>query len=78
MAEEESNYSYVPSVAAAGIFIVLFIILFIVHSIRLVKTRTWLCILCLIGALRKPQCPYPLLHTPYPHIPSTASTHTHI
>tara|TARA_R110002003_G_scaffold112_13_gene9654 strand:+ start:2221 stop:2454 length:234 start_codon:yes stop_codon:yes gene_type:complete len=67
MAEEESNYAYVPSVAAAGIFIALFIILFIMYSIRLVKTRTWFCIPFLIGALRKPQYPYPLLHTPYPH-----------
>ncbi|KAH7086065.1 RTA1 like protein-domain-containing protein [Paraphoma chrysanthemicola] len=51
MAEEESNYKYVPSVAAAGIFIVLFIILFIIHLVRLVKTRTWFCIPFLIGAL---------------------------
>jgi hypothetical protein len=39
------------------------------HSIRLVKTRTWFCIPFLIGALRKHQCPYPLAHTPYSHSP---------
>ncbi|KAH7086585.1 RTA1 like protein-domain-containing protein [Paraphoma chrysanthemicola] len=51
MAEEEPKYNYLPSTAAAGIFVALFIVLFVIHLVRLIRTQTWFCIPFLIGAL---------------------------
>ncbi|KAH7371931.1 RTA1 like protein-domain-containing protein [Pyrenochaeta sp. MPI-SDFR-AT-0127] len=51
MAEEESYYKYVPSVAAAGIFVALFAILAVFHLYRTIKTRTWFCIPFVVGAV---------------------------
>ncbi|KAH7401287.1 RTA1 like protein-domain-containing protein [Pyrenochaeta sp. MPI-SDFR-AT-0127] len=51
MAENESLYSYVPSVAAAGIFIAIFLVLLIVHVFRIIRTHTWFCIPFIIGTI---------------------------
>ncbi|KAJ4982673.1 RTA1 domain-containing protein [Stagonosporopsis vannaccii] len=51
MAESESYYEYVPSVAAAVVFVVLFIILAFYHLFRTFRTRTWFCIPFSVGAI---------------------------
>ncbi|KAH6618831.1 RTA1 like protein-domain-containing protein [Boeremia exigua] len=48
---EESKYEYTPSVAAAAIFIVVFLILLVVHTFRLFKTRTWFCTSFVVGTI---------------------------
>lgn len=53
MAEERNLYHYTPSAVAAGIFVVIFAIQFVLHVFRLFRTRTWFCIPFSIGALRK-------------------------
>ncbi|OAL52709.1 RTA1-domain-containing protein [Pyrenochaeta sp. DS3sAY3a] len=51
MADDKSYYDYTPSVAAAAIFIIIFLILVVIHILRLIKTRTWFCIPFIIGGL---------------------------
>jgi hypothetical protein len=51
MSERKSYYKYVPSVAAAGIFVALFAALAGFHLFRTLKTRTWFCIPLVLGAV---------------------------
>ncbi|KAK5076710.1 hypothetical protein LTS08_005881 [Lithohypha guttulata] len=44
-------WHYTPSLAAAAIFTVLFIILMVYHSILLVRRRTWFCVPFVVGGL---------------------------
>ncbi|KAF2790174.1 RTA1-domain-containing protein [Melanomma pulvis-pyrius CBS 109.77] len=51
MAEERELYKYSPSVAAAIIFVIVFVVLTSYHAFRLFKTRSWFCIPFLLGGL---------------------------
>ncbi|CAG5156285.1 uncharacterized protein ALTATR162_LOCUS4083 [Alternaria atra] len=51
MSERKSYYKYVPSVAAAGIFVALFAALAVFHLFKTLKTRTWFCIPLVVGAI---------------------------
>lgn len=51
MAEERELYKYAPSVAAAIIFVIVFVLLTSYHAFRLFKTRSWFCISFLFGGL---------------------------
>jgi hypothetical protein len=51
MSERKPYYKYVPSVAAAGIFVALFAALAVFHLFKTLKTRTWFCIPLVVGAI---------------------------
>ena len=48
-------YEYYPSKAAAVVFIILFVVVSLLHSYQLARTRTWFFIPMAIGAW----CEYP-------------------
>jgi len=45
------HYQYSPSIVAAAIFIVIFAILTILHTYRIIKTRLWFCLPFTVGGL---------------------------
>lgn len=47
-------WKYLPSIAAAVIFILLFLVMSILVSWRMFKTRTWFCIPFAVGGFCKP------------------------
>ncbi|KAF2678367.1 RTA1-domain-containing protein [Lentithecium fluviatile CBS 122367] len=49
--KDDSHYDYVPSVPAAVITVLAFIILLIVHVFRIFKTRTWFCTPFVVGTI---------------------------
>ena len=53
--DDDNDYynGYVPSVAAAAIFSVLFGALSLLHAYQLVRTRTWYYLAFLIGGIRR-------------------------
>ena len=52
MAKDESHYDdYLPSIAAAVIFILIFAVLTTYHVFLLFKNRTWFCIPFVVGGL---------------------------
>ncbi|KAI0592766.1 RTA1 like protein-domain-containing protein [Biscogniauxia sp. FL1348] len=46
-------WKYVPSVPAAAIFIVLFLLLSIVHNCKMYRSRMWFCIPFVVGSYRE-------------------------
>lgn len=46
-------YRYEPSIAAAVIFCILFLLATIIHSVQMVKTRTWFLTAFVLGGLCK-------------------------
>ncbi|KAF2260282.1 RTA1-domain-containing protein [Lojkania enalia] len=51
MVKVHNYYAYSPSIPAAVIAIIVFSILFLLHTFRLLKTKTWFCIPFVVGAL---------------------------
>ncbi|EXJ91075.1 hypothetical protein A1O1_04182 [Capronia coronata CBS 617.96] len=51
MAGQESHYDYVPSLAAAVIFVVVFALLSLYHLYLLVEKRVWFCVPLLVGGV---------------------------
>lgn len=47
-------WPYQPTVAAGVIAAIVMFILFLIHTFRLIKNRTWFCIPFVIGALVSP------------------------
>ena len=50
-------YYYAPSAPAAGIFIVLFGLVTIIHFYQLIRTRTWFMVAFAIGGIRENPLP---------------------
>ena len=44
-------YQYTPSIVAAAIFIVIFAVLTILHTYRLIRTRLWFCLPFTVGGI---------------------------
>lgn len=51
MAEARELYDYAPSMAAAVIFVIVFTILTLYHTLRLFKTKSWFCTPFILGGL---------------------------
>ena len=56
-------YYYDPSLPAAIIFVVFFLVLTLLHLFRLIRSRAWYFIPFLVGGFCKPQLETQVLHS---------------